>query len=63
MIGASGITRSSYRGRSLPRSSNTAAGDWVLYKSNAPYEPCDVFGVKEFEEIKKKTAANHVYEK
>lgn len=32
-------------------------GDWALYQSNAPYEPCDVFGIKEIEEIRKRTSA------
>jgi hypothetical protein len=30
----------------VPFAARTMVGDWVLYQSNAPYEPCDVFGVK-----------------
>jgi hypothetical protein len=41
----------------------TMVGDWVLYKSNAPYEPCDVFGVKEIEEIRKRTSARNECER
>jgi hypothetical protein len=41
----------------VPFAVRTVVGDWVLYQSNAPYEPCDVFGVKELEAIKQRTAA------
>jgi hypothetical protein len=42
----------------VPFASRTEVGDWVMYQSKAPYEPCDVFGVKEFEEIKRKAVAD-----
>jgi hypothetical protein len=35
----------------------------MLNKSILPHEPCDVFGVKEFEEIRIKTVANYVCER
>lgn len=40
----------------VPFATRTMVGDWVLYKSNAPYEPCDVLGVKELEELIKRNA-------
>jgi hypothetical protein len=43
----------------VPFATRTLVGDWVLYRSNAPYQPSDVFGVKEFEEIKRRSAANN----
>lgn len=36
----------------VPFASRTMVGDWVVYQSTAPYEPCDVFGVKELAGIK-----------
>ena len=42
----------------VPFATRTLVGDWVLYKSNAPYEPCVVFGAREFEAVKRQTEAN-----
>jgi hypothetical protein len=43
----------------VPFAARSMVGDWVLYQSNTPYDPCDVFGVKEFEAIKKKAASSN----
>lgn len=47
----------------VPFAARTMVGDWVLYQSNAPYEPCDVLGDKEFEATKNKAAASNECER
>lgn len=42
----------------VPFATRSMVGDWVLYKSIAPYEPCDVFGEKELAALRRRAANN-----